>query len=120
MAFSPDGLNDALSGVASGGTHLALCTGDPGTTGANIDQDVTPLAADWGAPDGSKIVSAEVPFVIPAGGGDRTYTHFAVLDGADPLLATYKAGGPLDQPEQFSDNGGTYQFTATITAASAP
>jgi hypothetical protein len=120
MAYSPSGLNDALNGVKAGGTHLALCTGDPGTTGANIDVNVTPLPANWGTPDGDSVTSAEVPFAIPAGGGARIYTHFAVINGANPATATYKTGGPLDEAETFSDNGGTYNFTATLTAASAP
>lgn len=119
MAYSPAGLNAALAGVIAEGTHLALCESDPGTTGAGVDVDVAPIAAGWGVPAAGSVDSAEVPFAIPAGGGARTYTHFAVLDGADPALAGFITGGLLDEAETFSDNGGTYNFTATLTAASA-
>lgn len=117
MAYSPTGLNDAFSGgIARAGDLLSLHTSDPGTTGAGEDVGVARLPADWGAPAGGAVDSAEVPFEIPAGGGQRTYTHF----GHRRANGAYVTGGELDEPETFSDNGGTFDFTATLTAADAP
>ena len=122
MAYSGLGLTSLMDGVTPVGTHLAACTGDPGTTGANIDAAVTPLASGWGTPSGdatgAQVVSTEVAWDIPSGGGAREYTHFAVLDGADPATAGFVTGGPLDPAQPFADNGGTLLFTGTLTTQS--
>ena len=119
MSFATSALNDALAGVVDVATHLSLHESDPGTTGAGVDVDVVLLSANWGTPAGASVDSSQVGFAITEGGGSRTYTHFGVWTGVDTSTATFKAGGPLDQSETFSDNGGTYNFTATLTAAPA-
>lgn len=120
MSYSDEGLNAAVDGVTGLGTYLAPCTGDPGTDGSNIDTDVTPLAANWAGASAGSSDSEQVGWDIPSGGGARDYSHFAVLDGEDPLAAGFVCGGDLDQAESFSDNGGTLNFTGTITAEDAP
>lgn len=113
MAYSPEGLNDALvGGIAQAGDLLSLHTADPGTTGAAEDAGVTALPANWGAPSGASVDSVEVSFDITAGGGQRIYTHFGVKR-ADLSWIT---GGPLDQSETYSDNGGTFLFTTTLAS----
>lgn len=117
MAYSETGLNAALAGVTTSGVGdvLSLHTADPGTTGAAEDTAVPRQEAGWGAIGGGTVDSSQVQFPIERGGGTRDYSHFGVwsLDG------DYVTGGQLDQSEQFSDNGGTYNFTATLTAANA-
>lgn len=118
MSYSVSGLNAALAGVTGLGTHLALHLDDPGTTGAGEDATVPRLPAAWAAPAAAAAESAEVPFAVPAGGGQRQYGWFGVWTSGDGTGA-YVTGGVLDEPETFSDNGGTYNFTASLIAASA-
>jgi hypothetical protein len=120
MAYSTAGLNAAVNGVRTAGPYLALHTGDPGTTGAGEGAGVARVAAHWGAPAAGEADSAEVTFVIPAGGGVRDYTHFSVRTVQTPGAGDFLAGGPLDEAEQFSDNGGEYRFVGTLQATSAP
>jgi hypothetical protein len=123
VSYNERGLNAAVDGVTGLGEYLAPCTGDPGTDGSNIDEDVTPLAANWaGASDGSAD-SEQVGWDIPEAdlGTSRDYSHFAVITEPDGEGAyDYVCGGELDQTESFSDNGGTLNFTGTITAEDAP
>lgn len=121
MSYAELGLNAAIDGVAAVGTHVAPCTGDPGTSGDNIDGAVTPLAADWTDASSGSADSVQVEWEIPEAslGEPRTYTHFAVLTAADGT-GEYVTGGEFDQSEQFSDNGGTLRFTGTLTAEDAP
>lgn len=123
MAYGDRGLNAALSGVTLEGTHLALHTADPTTTGAGEDVAVVRIAAAWLTPAGGEVTSTEGGFAIPAeadGALARDYTHFSVRAGATVTAGDFVCGGALDEPERFSANGGTYNFTATLTAASAP
>lgn len=120
MAYSPDGLGAALDGVTARAGALSLHTGDPGTTGTAEASNVDREAATWPAgPTTSGSVDADqVVFSIPAGEGlGETYTHFGVWTSETD--GTFLAGGQLDQSEAFSDNGGSYNFTATLTSASA-
>lgn len=120
MAYSPEGLDDALAGVTAGAGFASLHLADPGSTGDGLDDEVTLLPLTWATPNGSGSVDAtEVPFVVPEGSGTRVYVGFGLWDGDDPGTATYKAGGLLDEEETFSNNGGTYNFTPTLTAATA-
>lgn len=122
MSSSPLGLNAAVDGIAGVGEFLAPCTGDPGTTGANIDTAVTPLAADWSLASGGSADSAQVAWEIPSGGGTRDYSHFAVVTTADDTTYEYVTGGQFTGAtvEQFSDNGGTLRFTGTLEAEDPP
>lgn len=108
--YSAAGLNAALAGVISEGTKLSMHTGDPGTTGASEAAGVARLAANWAAPTAGSVDSSEVPFVIS---GAMELTHFGVWTSDD---TTFITGGELDESETFSANGGTYNFTATLTA----
>lgn len=114
MSFTPGSLDDAVDGVTAAAPKLSLHTGDPGTTGANLDAGVTLVDAVWDPSSGGSADSSQVAFAIASGGGVRDYTHFGAwaTDGT-----TFKFGGLLDEAEQFSDNGGTYNFTATVTGA---
>jgi hypothetical protein len=114
MTFTPGSLDDAVDGVTAGAPKLSLHTGDPGTTGASLDADVDLVDAVWGPSSSGSADSSQVSFDIPTGGGVRNYTHFGAwaTDGT-----TFKFGGELDEAEQFSDNGGTYNFTATVTGS---
>lgn len=118
--FSTAGLDAALAGVVARGEYLSLHDGDPGSTGAAEDAAVARLAAGWQGIGSAEVDSTQVAFIVDAldpDAGERRYTHFGVwsdVDGGDFL-----AGGELDQAETFSANGGTYNFTATLTAASA-
>lgn len=116
MAFSPDGLNDALGGVTAAALGLSLHTADPGTTGAGEDTAVARLAPNWGAPAAGSVDSAQVAFTIPADTVSRTYTHFGAWDTTTVTGSVFKTGGPLDASETFSTNGGTLNFTGTLTA----
>lgn len=117
MAYSTGGLHAALNGVKDVGTHLSLHTGDPGTSGAAEDAGVTRQAAGWGTPAAGELDSTEAAFTIPAAAEARTYTHFGVYTAATG--GTFLCGGALDEAEVFSANGGVYNFTATLVAASA-
>lgn len=119
MSYAELGLNSAVDGVAGVGLFLAPCIGDPLTTGATIDDAVTPLAAAWPAAAAGEADSVQVEWDIPSGGGARTYDFFAVIT-TDDGLHEYVTGGSLDQEEVFSDNGGTLRFTGTLTAEDAP
>ncbi|MCO7195387.1 hypothetical protein [Pseudonocardia sp. McavD-2-B] len=116
MAYSNDGLGAALDGVTARAGALSLHTADPGTTGAGEAAAVEREAATWPAnASGGSVTASQVSFTVPGGEGTAaTYTHFGVWDGE-----TFLAGGDLDQSEAFSDNGGQYNFTATLTSASA-
>lgn len=119
MSSSPLGLNAAVNGITAVGTHLAPCLGDPGTTGANIDPEVAPLAATWADAADGAADSVQVSWPIPTAtlGEPRSYSHFAVL--TDDAPRQYVTGGAFDTVEQFSDNGGTLRFTGTLTAEDA-
>ena len=121
MSFAAEGLNAAVDGVTTLGTHLLPCTDDPGTDGSNIDDDVTAEAASWASSSGGSASSTQVTWEIPEAelGEPRIYTHFAVVTEPDGGDFTYVCGGELDQSEQFSDNGGELRFTGTITAEPA-
>lgn len=117
MSFSASALNDAVDGVTGGAPYLSLHTGNPGTTGANRDTGVDLVEAGWDPASSGSASSAQVAFTIDPGGGTRTYTHFGAW--ADEAATVFKFGGQLDEAEQFSDAGGTYNFTATVSAAEA-
>lgn len=120
MAYSPDGLGAALDGVAARAGELSLHTEDPGTTGAaeapNVDRE--PATFPAGPTVAGSLAADQVTFTMPNGEGmGETYTHFGVWSSDAPPV--FLAGGGLDQSEAFSDNGGSYNFTATLTSASA-
>lgn len=119
MSFSTSGLNDALAGIIAVGIALSVHTADPGTTGASEDTAVVRVAANWGTPAAASVDSAQVAFAIPTDAASRTYTHFGVWDSTTVAGSAFKTGGPLDQSEIFSPNGGTLNFTGTLTAADA-
>lgn len=119
MSFSTSGLNDALAGVIGVALALSIHTADPGTTGAGEDTAVTRVLANWGTPAAASVDSAQVAFAIPTDTVSRTYTHFGAWDSTTVAGSTFKTGGPLDVSEIFSTNGGTLNFTGTLTAADA-
>lgn len=116
MAYNERGLNAAVDGVIGLGSRLAPCVGDPGTDGSTIDTGVTPADADWGTPADGAVDSTQVAWTIPSGDGPKEYSHFAVITES---TGDFVCGGELDQAESFTDNGGTLNFTGTITAESA-
>lgn len=117
MSFSNAALNDAVNGVTDPVVLFGLCTGDPGTDGSNLDGGVELEEVTWLAASAGERSAQQVTFTIPPGGGERTYTHFAAFATDEEDAPVYKFGGPLAEDETFSNAGGTYNFTATVTVS---
>jgi hypothetical protein len=110
MAYSPEGKNLALAGVAAGARWLGLHTGDPGTTGANAMAGGARGQTTWDAPDGDSVTGSPTDIGVPTGG---PYTHWGLYDtetGGD-----FITGGELDNPETYGAPG-VYVLTPTLTA----
>lgn len=107
--------NAATDAVTALGGFVSMHTADPGTTGASevtgapyARQLSTLPAASTGSSTGSQV---SVP--MPTGAGTTTITHWGlwtlVSGGA------WITGGALPNAEVFSDGGGDYDFTPTVT-----
>jgi hypothetical protein len=87
------------------GLYAQLCTGDPGTTGANTTGSRVAITWTVGASDG--VVSGTASITVAAG---VTVTHAALFDAAS--AGNYIDGGAL--PASYT-GAGTYSLTITET-----
>ena len=110
MPYTANGLNAAVNGLASAGSHVSFHTGDPGTTGAN-EISGTRAATTWGTASNGSRVGSQVSASIPAG---TTVTHWGLFSAATG--GQFLFGGALAAPESFG-SAGTLQHTPTLTVA---
>lgn len=116
MAFTSSGLDAALSGLASAGTHVSFHSADPGTTGTGEITAAGRHEVTWGSPangtggsrerEGSQ-VEAEIA-------GGTTVTHWGLWDAS--TSGNFLFGGALDAPESFGSDG-TLRHTPTLRVA---
>jgi hypothetical protein len=99
MAFTTSSKDAAVNALTGLGSWIALCNGDPGTTGVNtvaVDRQQT----TWGASSSGTATGTQVTFSsVPAGG----YTHYAVFT-AD-TGGTFRWGFALSPGVTLSDVG---------------
>lgn len=110
MPYSTAGLNAAVNGIATTGTHISFHTADPGSTGAG-EISGTRAATTWAAANNGSRAGSQVSAAIPAG---TTVTHWGIWSAA--TNGTFLYGGALSAAETFG-SAGTLQHTPTITVA---
>lgn len=110
--------NSMATAYGATNTHGAIFTADPGTADAATGEVTggSPAyarkACTWGTAASSAIVSAAMPFDVPA---STTVTYFGVCRGATAGVAN--VGDSVAVTSQAFASQGTYTVTATYTQA---
>lgn len=109
MAFTTATKNDAVDAITARGDWIVPCTGDPGTTGANLATGVSPQQTVWPAASGGVATGTQCTYAsAPA----EHFTHYAVFD--DASKTTFVFGDALDPDITFGAPGTLY-ITPRVT-----
>lgn len=100
MAFTNASKDAAVNALTGLGSYVALCSGDPGSTGLNTVSAVARQQTTWGTSSAGTANGSQVVFQsVPAG----TYTHYAIFSAAEG--GTFRWGFELSPGVTLSDVG---------------
>ena len=109
MAFTTASKDAAVNALTGLGTWVALCNGDPSTTGANTIAGVDRQQTTWGSSSSGTANGTQVTFSsVPAG----SYTHYAIFTAATG--GTFRWGFALSPGVTLADVG-TVLMTPRVT-----
>jgi hypothetical protein len=106
LSYTTATKNAAVDAITALGDRIFLCTGDPGSTGANEDTGVPQQTTVWPSAASGQAIGTQVALA----GLAAHYTHYGVRSSG----GTFRYGFPLD-PGVTLDAPGTVYVTPRVT-----